>query len=166
MSVKIAPSESGQLITATSNPDYGYMRVVEKKTSVQGRWSRTEERSALVLGTIDSLVDIVKSARNGEMPGRIVYQDYLQSQMPDHVRKDLVGKRDEEEALESSFRRAGADGPYLTIGGERIVRYKFYDESGSTSDIILQHDNGDAIREHQAAQATKAKKATLPAGRK
>lgn len=166
MAVKIAPSEGGQLITATSNPDYGYMRVVEKKTSVQGRWSRTEERSALVLGEIDSLVEIVKGARNGELAGRIVYQDYLQSQMPDHVRKDLVGKRDEEEALENVFRRAGQDGPYLTIGGERIVRYKFYDESGSTSDILLQHDNGEAIREHQAASAAKAKKATLPAGRK
>jgi hypothetical protein len=164
--VKIAPSESGDLITPTSNPNYGYMRIVEKSFYQQGIWRRSEERSSLVLGEIDVLVEMVKSAKNGELPGRIVYQDYLQSEMPDHVRKDLVGKRDEEEALANVFRRAGADGPHLTIGGERIVRYKFYDESGKQEDILLQHDNGEDIRAHQAAVATKAKKATLPAGRK
>ena len=162
MAVKIAPNKTtGELITvSTNNPEYGYMRVSETKTHFNGMWSQDEERSALVLGKVNTLINVVKSAKFGELPGRIVYQDYVQSELPAHIKKQMLGNRDESQL---KFRQAGEDGPMLTIGGERIVRFAFYtdDMSGNTHDILLQHDNGDDIREHNFAKKN-ATAAALP----
>jgi hypothetical protein len=161
--VKLQPTESGALFTASkNNPEYGYIQVRQStlKNSV-GRWAETEERSALILGTIPALRTIITEAKGGVVP--------------DKIHNEIMGKRtDEEAAYKRYFKRAGKDGIFLTKDGERIVRYAFWDKSGEVEDIICAHDNGDAIREARAAAAEKQaelpaaapatrKRATLPA---
>jgi hypothetical protein len=175
--VKLQPTESGALFTASkNNPEYGYIQVRQStlKSSV-GRWAETEERSALILGTIPALRTIITEAKGGELPGKIVVWEWPQSEVPDQIHNEIMGKRtDEEAAYKRYFKRAGKDGIFLTKDGERIVRYAFWDKSGEVADIICTHDNGEAIRQARAAKAEKEaelpaaapatrKRATLPA---
>lgn len=169
--VKLQPTESGALFTASkNNPEYGYIQVRQStlKNSV-GRWAETEERSALILGTIPALRTIITEAKGGELPGKIVVWEWPQSMVPDNIYNEIMGKReDEEAAFKRYFKRAGKDGIYLTKDGERIVRYSFWDKSGNVEDIICAHDNGDAIREARIAAAEKQAElpASKPAGRR
>ena len=169
--VQLQPTESGALFTASkNNPEYGYIQVRQStlKNSV-GRWAETEERSALILGTIPALRTIITEAKGGELPGKIVVWEWPQSMVPDKIHNEIMGKRtDEEAAYKRYFKRAGKDGIFLTKDGERIVRYAFWDKSGEVEDIICAHDNGDAIREARAAAAEKQAElpAAAPAARK
>ena len=164
--VKLQPTESGALFTASkNNPKYGYIKVRQStlKSSV-GRWAETEERAALILGDIPALRAIISEAKGGELPGKIVVWEWPQSMVPDKIHNEIMGKRsddEEEAAYKRYFKRAGKDGIYLTVGGERIVRYAFWDKSGEVADITCSHDNGDAIREARAAK--EEKEAELPA---
>jgi len=167
--VKLQPTESGALFTASkNNPEYGFIQVRQSTLKMGGgRWAESEERSALVLGTIPVLKQIIQSAKGGELPGRIVVMEWPQSEVPAHIHKEIMGKNtDEEKAYKRYFKRAGKDGMFCTVGGERIVAYKYWDQTGEVQDIRCAHDNGDAIRQAYAAAKEKAADAAdLPAER-
>lgn len=164
--VKITPNESGALITAyKSNPTFGYMKVSSSTKEVVDGWLREKKRSALIRGEMSGLAELVKEAKHGELPGRICVQEFVESNVPAHIMKQIVGADGDMEQLDRYIKRAGTDGIELTLGGENIVRFAFYDATESQSDIMVRHDNQAEIAESKAAEEAEAAPAALPAGR-
>lgn len=159
--VKIMPNKAGQMISAyESNPEYGYIRLSESTRSIANGFVSVKEKSCLIRGKVTVLQDLLKDAKTGTMPGRICVQEYLESEVPAHIKSVIHSdeKMTWEDAIKSYVKRAGNDGMELTYGGERIIRYSFYDETGSTADIKVQNDNTEEVREFLAQR----KAAKLP----
>jgi len=65
-----------------------------------------------------------------------------------------------EEQIDGYIKRAGSEGPALMSGGERILRFTIWDQSGSDTDLTVTHDNSEEIKAYNAASADKS--ADLP----
>lgn len=164
--VKIQPSASGSLVTAfkKNGGKNGYVHVTQTTTEFDNGWLREKKRSALIKGDVKLLTTLVSTAKNGELPGRICVQEWVESALPEAVKNRLVGKdQDYDDAIDGYIKRAGEDGIELTCGGERIVRYASFDPTCQMEDIKVSHDNQDEVAEWRAEQA-KAE-AALPAGK-
>lgn len=164
--VKIQPSASGSLVTAfkKNGGKNGYVHLVQTTTEIDNGWLREKKRSALLKGDVKLLTAMVASAKAGELPGRICVQEWVESALPESVKSRLVGKdQDYDDAIDGYIKRAGEDGPELTCGGERIVRYAFYDPTMAALDSKVSHDNGDEVKEWKAEQAQA--EAALPTGK-
>ena len=159
--VRIMPNKAGAMFTAyDSNPEYGYIRLSESVRSINNGFISVKEKSCLIRGKVSDLQGLIKDAKYGTMPGRICVQEYLESEVPDHIVNVIHNDKAMtwEDAIKSYVKRAGNDGMELTYGGERIIRYSFYDETGTSADVKVQNDNTAEVREFLAAR----KAANLP----
>lgn len=150
--VKIVPSKENKLITAYKNKkDFGYVQLNQIAMSVVGGWVREQKRSCLVRGEMEKLQSFVKMFPTGELPGRIVIREFVESEVPADIQKKFIREDvDKEEAIAGFIKTTGKDGVELTVGGERILRFAEYDFSGKEEDTFVQHDNTDAVAEFNA----------------
>lgn len=158
-SVQIVPNEkTGNVINAyVSNPDVGYIQLQSKAVECNGSWMRTVKRNALIKGDVETLKEFVDNYPSLQLPGQIVIKEYLQSEVPAAIAKQFFRSDvTEEEAIEPYVKRAGADGPELTFGGERILRFSIWDMSGEDTDHLQPHDNQDAVKAFREANADSA----------
>lgn len=151
--VFIKPSETGAIINAyKNNPQYGYIMLQSEEMSIEGGWVRNKVRSALLRAEVALLEKFVQvSGKTGTLPGRIVVNEFLESELPEHYKARLNKNLPYEEQIAPYVKRAGKDGVELTLGGERILRFTDYDASGKNQDVRVQHDNVDAIMESRTA---------------
>lgn len=151
-------AKSGAIITPSSNPKFGFMQLEEKAQVFELGWMREVKKSTLVRAEVAALQALIAENRTLALPGKIVVQEYLEAEVPEHIRKAfLSGKNiDLEKQTMQYVKRAGNDGPILTVGDDRILRFTWYDRSGLTPDIKVNHDN--AVEAPTAeAVATEAK---------
>lgn len=164
--IQMLADDNGNIIRASQNDTTtGFIVLQSKKVQVRGRRAKTVKRSCYISGTLEDLRDLHEVFSVEGIDGKIVIREYVKSQVPD----EFLIKNRETKAVEwdrMQMKRAGNEGPVLTKDGEPIYRFAIYDETGSLPDIIVEHDNGDAVRAHREAEAAKAAKATLPTGRK
>jgi hypothetical protein len=156
---------NGLVVRASQNDTTtGFIVLQSKKVQVRGRRAKTVKRSCYISGTLEDLQDLQQYWATEGITGKIVVREYVKSQVPDEfIIKDRETKLPDWSRMQA--KRAGNEGPVLTLGGEPIYRFAIYDETGEMSDIIVEHDNSDAVKAHQAAAAAKAAKAALPSGR-
>jgi len=133
-----------------NNPEYGYIQVEEAQIQLRSlTWVGKTRRVALIKGDVESLKTwVLENAKGGKLPGQIVVREYEEGAVPDELYRELIGDtevRDYEEAVKPFIKLAGKDGVPLTIGGNRILRFSFYDETGELEDIKVQHDNSDDV---------------------
>lgn len=168
--ISIKPNADGAPISAyKSNPEFGYIVLESSVSTVDNGWLRKKTRTALVRAEIPLLVEFVQGF-GSKIPGHIVVREYLESELPGNLQAQFDKADDYEEAVSSFIKRAGEDGPELTVGGERILRFSDYDATGQIQDISVMHDNQAEIAEFRAATAEAAAApavapAALPAGR-
>ena len=156
---------NGLVVRASQNDTTtGFIVLQSKKVQVRGRRAKTVKRSCYISGTLEDLQDLQQYWATEGITGKIVVREYVKSQVPDEfIIKDRETKLPDWSRMQA--KRAGNDGPVLTLGGEPIYRFAIYDETGDMPDIIVEHDNGDTVKAFQAAAAAKAAKAALPSGR-
>lgn len=161
-SVSIKPSETGSLINVyQSNPSFGYITLQSSEVTTENGWIREKTRTALLRAEVPMLEKFLAVyGKSGNIPGRIVVREFVESALPENFKARLNKNLDYETAIEPFIKRAGKDGPPLTCMGERILRFTDYEASSKAEDIRVQHDNMDAIREFRAEQA--AAGANLP----
>lgn len=145
-----------------NNPEFGYVHLQQSTRVINGGFVTKKKRSCLLRGRIEDLADFVKESENGTVPGNICVQEYLESQIPANIYRQIFNseERSYEDSVKSYVKRAGNDGPELTFGGERIIRYAFYDEAGESLDIHVAHDNIEAVAAYNATRS--AANAALP----
>jgi hypothetical protein len=150
--VQIKPTETGAIInTYKNNPAYGYITLQSEEMSVEGGWVRNKVRSALLRAETALLEKFVQVyGKGGNIPGRIVVKEFVESELPQNYVSRLNKNLDYEESIAPYVKRAGKDGIELTLGGERILRFTDYDGSGAELDVRVAHDNVEAIVEARA----------------
>ena len=123
--VKIKKDQLGNIIRQTSNPEYGYVVLSQKRLHFKNDWVNEKEVTALLKGHIDTLKSMSLECYV-ELPGNIIVQESTTPFNQDDPERDL--------------KIAGDSGIILcTPDGEPIYRKTVYDASGTMNDILVQH---------------------------
>lgn len=135
-SVVVTATPEGQIVTPSSNnPEYGYIRVEHTRAVFEGGWARKKTISALIPGKTAELKDLGFTA-GMELPGRVQVKEQLEPFNADNP--------------DSDAKIAGETGIPCCLDGEQIYRKTFYTESEADVDVLIQHNNNDAIKEAYA----------------
>jgi hypothetical protein len=137
----------GSIIAKYENPEFGYVQLQQKTVSIVGGWIREHKKSCLVRGKIAELQAFVKAFSGAtKLPGKIAVQEYVESAVPEAVKKQfLSGGLEYEKAIAGFVKQAGQDGINLMKDGERILRFSSYDPTGKVEEFTIQHDNVEEV---------------------
>jgi len=137
-SVTVTANEAGQVINISkNNPEYGYIRVAQSRTSMEGGWVRTRSLSALISGKVSELKAL--NLTNGiALPGKIVVSESL---TPFN-----------EASPEKDYKIAGDTGIVCSFEGTPICRKTMYTDSVEATDTLIEHDNREVIQDAYNAQ--------------
>jgi len=152
--VTIKASKTGAIVNVyKSNPSFGYIQLVSSERTIENGWVRTKSRSTLLRAEVETLNLFVAESKNLTLPGRIVVQEFLESELPASYKSRLSKTLPYEDAISSFVKRTGLDGIELTVGGERILRFTDYDATGRMQDISIMHDNVEAVAAFRSVNA-------------
>lgn len=161
--VSIVPNKtSGEIITAyKTNADFGFIQLESVTNEFQGGWLRTAKRSCLLRAEMPALIEFISQNKTLQIPGKITVQEFEEKDVPEQIRSRFLSskKQSYDEIIEQFLKRAGQDGPVLTTGDSRILRFSYYDPTNQVQDCFVAHDN--AV-ENTAPTATEASYASLP----
>lgn len=135
--VTVVASQEGVVVRPNANnpeSEFGFVRVSQVAFTMENGFQRKSSRSALINGKKTELVEFGYRA-GMELDGKIIVKESLapfNKENPD-----------------SDIKLAGESGVPCTIGGQVIYRKSFYVTDDST-DSLIAHDNGDAIKAKQA----------------
>jgi len=131
--VKVTGDELGNVIhQSANNPEYGYVRVEQIKTVFdENSFLRRKAVSALIHGYMDDLKAEGYFAGQ-ELPGKVVVIETI--------------KPFSEKNPSQGIKHAGNTGIVCTIEGLPIYRKTIYSDNSSAEDVLVKHDNVDAIR--------------------
>ncbi len=152
--IKFAPNKSGALITvSTKNPAWGSLRLASELTAIDPTtgFIRATKKSFLIKDKVEGLTALLEANPNG-LSGKLYSIEFIESEMPADFKALLNKNLSHEEAISNFVKRAGQDGPELTVGGERILRYTKYDASNKMFDTIVTHDNQEEVSTWRATQ--------------
>lgn len=163
--VTISPvnGQTGLINKFNNSEDKGYLLLKQSKIEFTNGWAQAKVRTALLKGELTILQQIVREAgQKLQLPGRIVVQEFVESEVPatlyDAFSNDNLSREENLDAMAKTT--GGADAMHLVVGGERIMRFAYYDGSGTGVDITVKHDNGAEISTMRKEQAAIA--ASLP----
>lgn len=141
--VTVTASESGSVINVSeNNPDYGYIRVEQKKATFdKNGWARVRMVSALIPGTTEDLKALGWTA-GMQLEGTIYATEQLEPFNAEDPEKD--------------YKIAGDTGIVCCLDGQPIYRRSFYSSDPSKTDTLISHNNGDAIKEAYAKSLAEA----------
>ncbi len=154
------------------NPEIGFIKLEQSKLELGRSWGGRKTRTALYKAELSVLQEIIDSATekdskgNPLLPGKIVVQEFVESQVPADIQRDFYNRSLStlEEQATQWQKTAGSDddAPVCMLGGERIIRVGFWSPDGSGDDILVAHDNGQEISDLRAVQKERAQDAGLP----
>jgi hypothetical protein len=121
-----------------NNPDYGFVKLQQVRTLVDDNgFLRRQVLSALIQAPVGILQEM--GYRAGQvLDGKII------------IKESLVPFN--KKAPERDLKVAGKTGIACTINGEPIYRKTVYNTSSNATDITIQHDNLEELREAYSAQ--------------
>jgi len=134
--VKIERDKLGNVVRQTSNPEYGYIVLSQKRTSLKDGWVNEKKYTALLKGRTETL-KAISFGKLKELPGNIVVRESTKQTDPNDPNRNL--------------KIAGDSGIILcTKDGEPIYRETIYDPTGLEQDILVQHQkfNVDNVQEN------------------
>lgn len=139
--VQIIPDEKGNVIRQSENPEYGYVRLEQKKSIYSGSWLNVKKISALLHAKIEDFQAIGIKDQT-ELPGNIVIVESTTPFDSDNPDRDL--------------KIAGKTGIVCCYYGEPIYRKTMYDSTGTLQDELIPHTNGDDIKQANAQNQSSA----------
>lgn len=152
--IKFAPNKSGALITvSTKNPAWGSLRLASELTAIDPTtgFIRATKKSFLIKDKVEGLQSLLEANPHG-LVGKLYVVEFIESETPADFKALLNKNLSYEEAVATFVKRAGAEGPELTVGGERILRYTKYDASNKQFDVVVTHDNQEEVATWRATQ--------------
>ena len=139
--VRIKPTETGAFISNyKNNPAYGYVQLASEELKADGEVLANSFRSCLLRAEIQLLEKFIAVYGNQDLPGRIVVNEFLESELPEQYKARLNKNLTYEDSIAPYVKRAGKDGIELTLGGERILRFTDYDGSGNVKDELIPNE--------------------------
>lgn len=130
--VQIIPDELGNVIRMSNNPEFGYVRLSQNSHKITNGFVKKIPLTTLLHGELESLraMDIQNKT---EITGKIIVKEQLTPFSADDSDRD--------------YKLAGKTGIICCVHGEPIYRKTFFTEDVTAENILLDHTNGDAIRE-------------------
>ena len=131
--VKVSANAQGAVIVPSeSSEGYGYIRLEQERVFVNDKnWVSANKLSTILYGTIENLSRCNYTA-GMELPGKIVVKESLEPFNLDNPSKD--------------YKIAGKTGIVCCLDGQPIYRKTFYNASGNDSDVLISHNNTEAIK--------------------
>tara|TARA_R110001592_G_scaffold34089_3_gene117430 strand:- start:1811 stop:2389 length:579 start_codon:yes stop_codon:yes gene_type:complete len=132
--VNIIADDMGNVIRQSrNNADFGHVRLESKQISFSSstNFVGVSTVSTLLHGEIDVLKQM--DLNKGMLPGRIQVREQLTPFTSNDPDRD--------------YKKAGDTGIICCIDGQPIYRKTFYTPDAQVQDVLLAHNNGDAIRE-------------------
>ena len=125
--VTITANQDGLVVNKSlNNEEFGYIRVESNTPVIQGGFLRDNNRSALIMGNFDTLINYVEKhglVNGSKLDGKIV------------VIETTVQPYDGAQP-----KRAGAEGDVLKKNGSPIYRTTKFTTSLEEQDSLIQHD--------------------------
>ena len=120
-----------------NNAEYAHIRLSQERTMINSNgWLQTKQITALIHGKTEELIASgIKKFK--KLPGNIVIKESLTPFNKNNPDRDL--------------KMAGNTGIVCCIDGQPIYRTTKYDATGIQEDELIAHNNGEAIREANAA---------------
>ena len=133
--VTVVASQEGVVARPNpNNPEFGHIRVSQTTMVMENGFARKVSRTALINGKLADLREM--GLKDGEeLEGKIIVKESL--------------KPFNAENPDSDLKVAGETGVPCTVSGQPIYRKSFYVTDDST-DVLIAHDNIDAIKAKQA----------------
>ena len=142
--VTVSANEAGQAVSQSKNPEFGWVRLTQDVSVIEGNFMRDKTLSAIINGNIDSLRK--KFVAGMQLDGKLVVTESLTPTNPDNLEQDI--------------KMAGEDsGIACSIQGQPIYRIVSYTTDLDAKDELLKHDNGESIKAFYAKK--KAAEASL-----
>jgi hypothetical protein len=131
--VKVTADEAGNVIVQSkNNPEWGHIRVQQVRMVVDDNgFARRKPVSALIHGTIEDLKGFGWT-KNQEPEGKII------------IKEQLTPFNEKEP--ERDYKLAGKTGIVCCLDGQPIYRKHFYTTNVEAGDVLVAHNNTDAIR--------------------
>ena len=139
--VKVAADETGSVVVPSqNNPEYGYIRVQQDRVVFDdnGFMSR-RPINAIINGLLSDLKSL-NWTKDMTLPGNILIKESL---------TPLNKKRPE-----LDYKVAGTTGIVCSVNGQPIYRKTIYTTASNVQDVIVKHDNTEAIRNKFAEMQT------------
>ena len=132
--VNILADDMGNVIRQSSNnAEYGYVRLQQQRVTFSNTsWVRNSNITTLIHGKVEDLQALNLNAGNN-LPGKIVIKESLEPFSNNDPDRD--------------YKYAGDTGIICCVDGQPIYRKTFYVPDTNAEDVLIAHDNGDAIRE-------------------
>jgi len=146
--VQIVPDELGNVIRVSqNNSEFGHVRLQQERVSFGNTgWVNRKVVSTLLHGKVEDLREMgIQNMK--ELTGKIVVRESLQPFNMSDPDRDL--------------KIAGETGIICCQDGQPIYRKTSFTADVNAEDVLVSHDNGDAIREaNQGKSSNKIKAAT------
>ena len=130
--VQIIPDEMGNVIRVSNNDEYGYVRLAQNTFHINNGFAQKKEVTTLLHGKLEDLREMGIQNKT-ELTGKIVVKEQLTPFSENNSDRDL--------------KIAGSTGIICCVHGEPIYRKTMFTSDVTAEDVLLDHTNGDAIRE-------------------
>jgi len=146
--VNILADDMGNVIRQSSNnSEYAYVRLQQDRVTFGNNgWVKKSSISTLLHGKLEDLQSLDLKA-NATLPGKLIIKEQLEPFSNNDPDRDL--------------KYAGDTGIICCVDGQPIYRKTFYVVDETAQDVLIAHNNGDAIREaNGTSTSVKIKNAT------
>ena len=145
----VADDMNNVIRQSQNNSDYGFIRLEQKRVIYTNTgWVKPVPMSTLLHGTMDALTSLNLNV-DSKLPGKIIVRESLEPFSKNDPDRDL--------------KKAGDTGIICAVQGEPIYRKTFFVADVTAQDVLVAHDNGDAIKEANGATNKTVKATVTPA---
>jgi hypothetical protein len=131
--VNIQADDMGNVVRQSDpNSEYGFVRLTQSKAMISPTgWFSPKNLSALILGKTEELQGVFKADQ--KLSGNIIVKEQFEP----------FNKNDPDR----DYKYAGDTGIICCVDGQPIYRKTFFVADLTATDVLIVHNNGDAIRE-------------------
>jgi len=132
--VNIIADDMGNVVRqSSSNPEFGHVRLQQTRVTFgNGSWVKRSNVSTLLHGKLEDLKELGLDTMDS-IPGKIVIKESLEPFSKNDPDRDL--------------KIAGQTGIICCVDGQPIYRKTFFVADATSEDVLIAHNNGQAIKD-------------------